>query len=221
MRKRLRTLIVLLPVLLACGFPSRAAAGLAGIPAPSMAGPQTAAGVAATDKPDAPETANPVVVLETSKGAIRVELFPGEAPKTVENFLHYVDAGFYADTVFHRVIRAFVLQGGGFTPELELKPTLPPVPIESRNALVNKRGSVAMARNLDRNSATSQFYINLSDNQQLDRSAHSFGYTVFGQVIEGMEVVDRIAAVQTSRRGEMDDVPILPVFLESARRDKP
>jgi peptidyl-prolyl cis-trans isomerase A (cyclophilin A) len=119
------------------------------------------------------------------------------------------------------VIRGFVVQGGGFTPELELKPTLPPVEIESRKGLENKRGSVSMARSLDRNSATSQFFINLSDNEQLNRGARSFGYTVFGRVIEGMEVVDRIAAVQTSRRGEMEDVPILPVFLESARRAEP
>ncbi len=186
-----------------------------------MAGPQSAARQAPAGAATAPDPQNPVVVLETSKGAIRIELFPHEAPKTVENFLSYVDAGFYVDTVFHRVIRGFVVQGGGFTPELELKPTLPPVHIETRNHLENKRGSVAMARNLDRDSATSQFFINLSDNEQLNRSARSFGYTVFGRVIEGMEVVDRIAEVQTSRRGEMDDVPILPVFLESARREKP
>jgi cyclophilin family peptidyl-prolyl cis-trans isomerase len=213
-------MLVLLPALLACGFPSRAAAAFAVIPA-LMASPQATARETTTEKAAAPETANPVVVLETSKGTIKVELFPDEAPKTVENFLHYVDSGFYADTVFHRVIRGFVVQGGGFTPELELKPTLPPVPIESRNGLANKRGSVAMARNLDRNSATSQFYINLSDNEQLDRSSHSFGYTVFGRVIEGMEVVDRIAGVQTSRRGEMDDVPIIPVFLDAVRLEKP
>jgi peptidyl-prolyl cis-trans isomerase A (cyclophilin A) len=173
------------------------------------------------DKPSSPAAQNPLVILETSKGAIKIELFPAQAPKTVENFLRYVDAGFYADTVFHRVIRGFVVQGGGFTPDLELKPTLPPVRIESRNGLENARGSVAMARSLDRDSATSQFFINLSDNQQLNRSAKNFGYTVFGRVIEGMEVVDRIAAVQTSRRGEMDDVPIIPVFLEAARRAKP
>jgi cyclophilin family peptidyl-prolyl cis-trans isomerase len=189
--------------------------------APALAAPMAAPQAAGETSGASAAGANPVVVLETSKGTIKIELFPQEAPKTVENFLRYVDAGFYADTVFHRVMRGFVVQGGGFTPEMELKPTLPPVKIESQNGLVNKRGSVAMARMADRNSATSQFFINLSDNEQLNRGARSFGYTVFGRVIEGMEVVDRIAGVQTSRRGEMDDVPILPVFLESARRAEP
>lgn len=189
-------------------------------PAASMAAPQAAAREPATGKTE-PAAENPVVILETSKGVIKIELFSQDTPKTVENFLRYVEGGFYADTVFHRVIRGFVVQGGGFTPELEMKPTLPPVEIESRKGLENKRGSVAMARSLDRNSATSQFFINLSDNEQLNRGARSFGYTVFGRVIEGMEVVDRIASVQTSRRGEMEDVPILPVFLESARRAEP
>jgi cyclophilin family peptidyl-prolyl cis-trans isomerase len=164
---------------------------------------------------------NPVVVLETSKGIIKIELFPEAAPKTVENFLHYVDSGFYNDTIFHRAMRGFVVQGGGFTPELEEKPTLPPVPIETSNGIQNDRGTVAMARTRDRNSATSQFFVNLSDNEQLNRKAHSFGYTVFGRVIEGMEIVDRISNVQTSRRGNMDDIPILPVFLNSARRQQP
>jgi peptidyl-prolyl cis-trans isomerase A (cyclophilin A) len=172
--------------------------------------------------PSAPQAApgNPVVVLETSKGTVKIELFPEAAPKTVENFLHYVDAHFYDDTIFHRVIRGFVVQGGGFTPELEMKPTLPAVEIESKNGLENARGTVAMARNLDKDSATSQFFINLADNEQLNRGARSFGYAVFGRVIEGMEVVDRISQVQTSRRGEMDDIPIIPVFLESARREQ-
>jgi peptidyl-prolyl cis-trans isomerase A (cyclophilin A) len=174
-----------------------------------------------TDANPPPSSGGPIVILETSKGTVKIELFHEGAPKTVENFLRYVDSGFYDDTVFHRVIRSFVVQGGGFTPELELKPTLAPVPIESRNGLENKRGSVAMARNLDRDSATSQFYINLSDNEQLDRGARNFGYTVFGRVIEGMDVIDRISAVQTSRRGQIDDIPILPVFLETARRAKP
>jgi cyclophilin family peptidyl-prolyl cis-trans isomerase len=221
MRKRLETVFLLLAALLACAMQVRAgSASHSGGLTASMAVPQAAAHESAADK-TGPAAENPVVILETSKGVIKIELFLRETPKTVENFLRYVDSGFYADTVFHRVIRRFVVQGGGFTPELELKPTLPPVPIESRNDLENKRGSVAMARSLERDSATSQFFINLSDNEQLDRSPHGFGYTVFGRVIEGMEVVDRIAAVQTSRRGEMEDVPIIPVFLESARRAEP
>ena len=161
---------------------------------------------------------NPIVVLETSKGDVRIELLPEQAPKTVANFLTYVDAAYYDDTVFHRVIEDFVVQGGGFTPELELKPTLPPVPIETKNGLTNDRGSVAMARQWDQNSATSQFFINLSDNEKLNRGVRTFGYTVFGRVIEGMAVVDRIARVQTSNRGQMRDVPIIPVFLERAYR---
>lgn len=222
MRKHLEPASVFLVALLACTPQARAdPASVAGSLTASMAVPQAAARETAADNTSATAAENPVVVLETSKGAIKIELFPGEAPKTVENFLHYVDAGFYSDTIFHRVIRGFVVQGGGFTPELELKPTLPPVQIESRKGLENKRGSLSMARRLDRDSATSQFFINLSDNEQLNRGARSFGYTVFGRVIEGMEVVDRIAAVQTSRRGEMDDVPIIPVFLESARRAEP
>ena len=179
------------------------------------AAPQAAADAA----PRAP--GNPIVVFTTSKGIFKMELFPQSAPKTVENFLRYVDGGFYDDTVFHRVIRNFVVQGGGFTPELEMKPTLPPVKIEARSDLGNKRGTVAMARNDNVNSATSQFFINLVDNADLDRSARSFGYTVFGRVIEGMEVVDRISQVQTSRRGSVDDIPILPVFIETARIEKP
>lgn len=221
MRKHLQPAFVFLVALSAGALQARGGAGpLANSLTASMAMPQVAAREVAVGNTGA-TAENSVVVLETSKGAIKIELFPREAPKTVENFLRYVDAGFYSDTIFHRVIRGFVVQGGGFTPELELKPTLPPVPIESRKGLENKRGSVSMARRLDLNSATSQFFINLSDNEQLNRGARSFGYTVFGRVIEGMEVVDRIAAVQTSRRGEMDDVPILPVFLESARRAEP
>ena len=162
----------------------------------------------------------PVVTLETSKGVIRIELFPDQAPRTVENFLAYVDSGFYDDTIFHRVIAGFVVQGGGFTPELEMKPTLSPVKIETKSDLTNDRGTVAMARTDVKDSATSQFFINLADNERLNRSARGFGYTVFGRVIEGMDVVDAIAEVQTSRRGEADDVPILPVFLDRAYRGK-
>jgi len=164
------------------------------------------------------ETSASLVVLETSKGEVKIELLSEQAPKTTANFLTYVDAGYYDDTVFHRVIEGFVVQGGGFTPELDLKPTLEPVPIETKNGLTNDRGTVAMARQWDQDSATSQFFFNLSDNEKLNRTAHNYGYTVFGRVIEGMEVIDRIARVQTSTRGQMRDVPILPVFLERAYR---
>ena len=160
----------------------------------------------------------PRVLIKTTKGEIKIELFADQTPRTAENFLSYVDEKFFDDTIFHRVIRNFVVQGGGFTPELEMKPVQASVKIESKKNLANVRGSVAMARNDDKNSATSQFFINVKNNDQLDRKAFRFGYTVFGQVIEGMEVVDRISRVQTSRRGLMDDVPILPVFVESIRR---
>ena len=153
-------------------------------------------------------------------GMVRVELYPDAAPKTVANFLAYVDAGFYDDTVFHRVIEGFVVQGGGFTPELDPKPTGEPVQIETKGGLRNERGTLAMARQAGKDTATSQFFVNLSPNTMLDRDALRFGYTVFGRVIEGMDVVDRISRVQTSRRGLMQDVPILPVFLKSARRGR-
>ena len=166
---------------------------------------------------DASAQQKPIVVMETSKGVIRIELYPEHAPRTVQNFLGYVNSGYYDDTVFHRVIEKFVVQGGGFTPELELKPTMKPVRIETKNGLQNERGSLAMARQWQKDSATSQFFFNLKDNANLDRAASKHGYTVFGRVIEGMEVVDRISAVQTSRRGMMEDVPILPVILETAR----
>ena len=193
-------------------------AGILWLPGIShSAAPQAAANADAAG----PAPGNPIVVLETSKGVIKMELLAAAAPKTVENFLRYVDGGFYDDTIFHRVIRNFVVQGGGFTPELEMKPTLPPVKIEARSDIENKRGTVAMARNDKKDSATSQFFINLVDNGELNRGARSFGYTVFGRVIEGMDVVDRISQVQTSRRGEIDDIPILPVFIEKARREKP
>ena len=159
----------------------------------------------------------PVVAIETSKGLVRIELYPESAPKTVANFLAYVNSGFFDDTVFHRVIEGFVVQGGGFTPEMQLKPAAKPVRAETKNGLANERGTVAMARDVGRDTATSQFFFNLKDNEALDRDARSFGYTVFGRVIEGMDVVDRISRVQTSRRGRMEDVPILPVFLERAR----
>ena len=166
------------------------------------------------------EEPRPIVALQTSMGVVRAELYPEIAPKTVANFLAYVNSGFYDDTVFHRVIEGFVVQGGGFTPELIPKPTLKPVHIETKNGMSNERGTVAMARQMGRDTATSQFFVNLKPNTTLDRGALQFGYTVFGRVIEGMDVVDRISRVQTSRRGRMQDVPILPVFLETARMEQ-
>ena len=160
----------------------------------------------------------PVVEIKTTKGAIKVELYSDLTPRTVENFFKYVDAKFYDDTIFHRVMRGFVIQGGGFTPELEKLPTLPPIKIESNKELPNVKGTIAMARMDDKDSASSQFFINVDDNSQLDRTARSFGYTVFGRVVEGMDVALRISNVQTSSRGPMNDVPILPVIVESVRR---
>jgi len=162
--------------------------------------------------------ANPVVVIETSRGAITVELFPEQAPLTVANFLQYVDDGHYTDTIFHRVIAGMIIQGGGLTPEGEEKPTRKPIRLESDNGLLNVRGSIAMARSAEKDSAMAQFYINVGDNPEFDRGAQRFGYTVFGRVIEGMEVVDRISKVQTSRRANFDDIPILPVFIDKVRR---
>lgn len=177
---------------------------------------------AAQGPPSEPPSGDPLprVLITTAKGAVEIEVFPAQAPKTVANFLEYVDSRAYDDTIFHRVISGFVVQGGGFTPELEMIPTLPPVKIETTNKLQNVRGSVAMARSLDRDSATSQFYINLSDNTELNRGGRQFGYTVFGRVTAGMAVVDRISRVQTSQRGLMKDVPIFPVIVESVRRVK-
>jgi peptidyl-prolyl cis-trans isomerase A (cyclophilin A) len=168
--------------------------------------------------PTDPAPARPIVEIKTTKGAIRIELYSDLTPQTVDNFLKYVAAKFYDDTIFHRVIRGFVVQGGGFTPELEMLPTMPPIRIESNKDLPNVKGTVAMARMDDKDSASSQFFINVDDNSQLDRTARSFGYTVFGEVVEGLDVALRISNVQTSSRGQMKDVPILPVIVESVRR---
>lgn len=162
----------------------------------------------------------PVVVMETSKGTIRIELYPEQAPITVENFVAYADAGFYDGTIFHRVIPGFVIQGGGFTPEMVQKETRDPITNESDNGLQNLRGTLSMARTPAAHSATSQFFINLQDNAALDyggRAGATYGYAVFGKVIEGMDVVDAIAAVPTGTAGGMQDVPVDPVVIERAR----
>jgi len=148
------------------------------------------------------------VLMQTSKGDITLELDEAAAPKTVANFLRYVDEGFYAGTIFHRVIPDFMIQGGGLTADLEKKPTHEPVENEAANGLKNTRGSLAMARTRDPHSATAQFFINHADNHFLDHPGQDgWGYAVFGRVVDGMEVVDTIAAVPTTRAGGRSDVP--------------
>ena len=159
------------------------------------------------------------VDLHTNHGTIRLALFEQKAPKTVENFLNYVRDGFYDGTLFHRVIEGFVAQGGGMEPGMREKPTREPVPNEADNGLSNERGMVAMARTPDPHSATSQFFINLSDNTFLDhrqRTNDGWGYCVFGKVSEGMDVVDAIGQVDTGVQGHHQDVPVKDVVLERA-----
>jgi peptidyl-prolyl cis-trans isomerase A (cyclophilin A) len=177
-----------------------------------------ATGVTAQDKA-AP--AAPRVVLETSAGNITLELDPAKAPKTVENFLAYVKAGFYSGTIFHRVIDGFMIQGGGFTADMKQKPTRAPIPLESKNGLKNARGTIAMARTMDPNSATAQFFINVVDNPGLDYpKPDGNGYAVFGRVVEGMEVVDKIKAVPTTTAGPHQNVPAQPIVIKAARLAK-
>lgn len=166
-----------------------------------------------------PAPAGPVVVIETSHGDITVALNPAKAPLTVDNFLAYVKSGFYAGTIFHRVIPNFMIQGGGMDAKLVEKPTRPPVKNEARSGLRNLRGTIAMARTSDPHSATSQFFINLKANHALDFgvSRDGWGYTVFGDVIDGMAVVDRIAGVPTTSRGVHDDVPRMDVTIKAIR----
>lgn len=148
-------------------------------------------------------------------GDIVLELDAAKAPKTVENFLRYLKSGHYDGTVFHRVIPGFMIQGGGFTPDMQQKPTLSPIPLESRNGLTNARGTVAMARTMVPDSATAQFFINVVDNPFLDaaNSRDGHGYAVFGRVLSGMEVVDKIRAVPTGNRGGHQNVPSEPVTI--------
>jgi peptidyl-prolyl cis-trans isomerase A (cyclophilin A) len=162
--------------------------------------------------------ADPQVDLRTSMGTVRLELYPEKAPKSVENFLKYVRDGHYDGTVFHRVIPGFMVQGGGFTPDMKQKPTRPPVPIESKNGLKNEVGTVAMARTSDPNSATSQFFINVNNNTFLNYPGQDGnGYTVFAKVVDGMDVVNKITAVPTGNKGPHQNVPNQPVVIESAK----
>jgi len=164
---------------------------------------------------------NPVVVMDTSMGAIKIEVFADKAPITAKNFLSYVNAGFFNSTIFHRVVPGFVIQGGGYSEAMAPRPTMPPIRNESKNGLKNVRGTLSMARYDDPNSATSQFFINLSNNTNLDPAGPGFGYAVFGKVIEGMDVVDKIATVKTATRSvqgtPFENVPVQAVVVKSAK----
>jgi cyclophilin family peptidyl-prolyl cis-trans isomerase len=159
-----------------------------------------------------------MIRFETSLGDFTIDMHEKEAPVTVANFLKYVDDGYFDGTIFHRVIPGFVIQGGGFTEDMTQKRTQPTIKNEADNGLKNKRGTLSMARTNDINSATSQFFVNLKDNASLDHSRGNFGYAVFATVTEGLDVVDKIAAVETGRRKGHDDVPVEPVIVRSARR---
>jgi peptidyl-prolyl cis-trans isomerase B (cyclophilin B) len=159
----------------------------------------------------------PKAVLETSKGKIVMELSSDKAPVTVANFISYAKAGYYDGTIFHRVIPGFMIQGGGFPPDMSRKPTNPPIKNEADNGLKNERGTVAMARTPDPDSASSQFFINLVNNGNLNhrgKTAEGWGYAVFGKVVEGMDAVDGIANVPTGTRGPFRDVPVDPVIIQ-------
>ncbi len=170
----------------------------------------------------APHALAQKVKLATSMGDIVVELDAAKAPKTVDNFVQYVKAGHYNGTVFHRVIADFMIQGGGMTPDLAQKPTRPPIPLESHNGLTNQRGTLAMARTMDPNSASAQFFINVKDNPFLDadKARDGNGYAVFGKVVSGMDVVDKIRAVPTGSKGGHADVPLTPVVIKQATMEK-
>ena len=171
--------------------------------------------------PSGPAPGNPVAVISTSKGDITIELLRDRAPVSVENFLQYAADRFYDGTIFHRVIPGFMIQGGGFTPDLVEKSTRPPIRNEAANGLSNLRGTLAMARTQALRSATAQFFINVADNRsKLDHRGYSpadFGYAVFGRVLSGMDIADLIAAAPTHSVGPHDDVPVEPVVITSVR----
>lgn len=190
--------------------------------APPAAEAPTQPAAAPAPAPATAPAGPPVVVMETNMGNIRIELFPDRAPKTVENFLAYVDDGFYDGTIFHRVIPGFMIQGGGFTPDMSEKNTRAPIENESQGGAANARGTIAMARTGDPHSATAQFYINHTDNSSMldygSRGPNQWGYAVFGRVTQGMDVVDAIAAVPTGNRGPFQNVPVDPVVIQSVHR---
>jgi len=174
--------------------------------------------LALSSRNGAAKEGNPVVILNTSQGEIEIELYPDKAPVTVKNFLAYVDSGFYDGTIFHRVIDGFMIQGGGFTKDMNQKPTQAPIKNEADNGLRNDTGTLAMARTAVKDSATAQFFINLKDNDFLNHGSRDFGYAVFGKVVRGMDVVEKIGHARTGTKSGMQDVPIEPILIQSAKR---
>ena len=165
----------------------------------------------------ADDSSAPVVILKTSLGEIDIQLDPKNAPISTANFLAYVKSGFYDGTIFHRIIPGFVVQGGGFTPDMTQKDTQPPIKNEASNGLKNLRGTISMARTNDPDSATSQFFLNLVDNAALDPNDNSAGYAVFGKITKGLDVIDKMAQVQTTTKGPFENVPVDNVTLVSAK----
>jgi peptidyl-prolyl cis-trans isomerase A (cyclophilin A) len=159
-----------------------------------------------------------MILFETSLGNFKIEFFEKEAPISVANFQKYIDDGHFDGTIFHRIVPGFVIQGGGFTEDMTQKKTQPAIKNEADNGLKNERGTLSMARTNDINSATSQFFVNLKDNDFLDHSRGNFGYAVFARVTEGMDVIDKIAAVETGRKRGFDDVPVEAVIMTSVRK---
>ena len=193
--------------------------------APQAHVPNAQATAPAPDATPKPAPTGPFAALDVTQGrqalgTIVIALNREKAPASVENFLQYVKAGHYDGTIFHRVMQNFMIQGGGYTPELEERPTRPPIKNEARNGLRNSRGTVAMARTNDPNSATSQFFINVRDNHRLDFGISGAGYAVFGEVVEGMDVVDRIAAMPTTIRGQHPNAPQTTVVIRRVRELK-
>jgi peptidyl-prolyl cis-trans isomerase A (cyclophilin A) len=158
-----------------------------------------------------------MILIETTLGDFKIEFFEKEAPISVANFKEYVEKGFFDGTIFHRIVPGFVIQGGGFTEDLSQKKTSAPIKNEADNGLKNSRGTLSMARTNDINSATSQFFVNLKDNDFLDHSRGNFGYAVFARVTEGLDVIDKIAAVETGRKRGFDDVPVEAVIMKAVR----
>jgi cyclophilin family peptidyl-prolyl cis-trans isomerase len=159
-----------------------------------------------------------MILFETTLGNFTIEFFEKEAPISVANFQKYIDEEFFSGTIFHRIVPGFVIQGGGFTEDMTQKKTNPAIKNEADNGLKNARGTLSMARTNDINSATSQFFVNLKDNDFLDHSRGNFGYAVFAKVTEGMDVIDKIAAVETGRKKGFDDVPVEPVIMTAVRK---